>query len=125
LGTHPATGSNNMQANTRLLLPVSLLAVLLLFAGCATAPTPRDGEFLQALESATAFLPDDPTAAAEAFESLARASRGDARAVAYLRAADAWPLARDPDRATSALERAQPLPDDDLIKERALLVHDE
>lgn len=114
-----------MQANTRLLLPVSLLAVLLLFAGCATAPTPRDGEFQQALESAAAFLPDDPTAAAEAFESLARASRGDARAVAYLRAAEAWLLARDLDRATSALERAQPLPDDDLIKERALLVHAE
>lgn len=114
-----------MQANSRLLLPSLLAALLIFFAGCATQPTPRDSEFRAAMEAAASRLPEDPAGAAEAFEALARASRGDAAAVAYLHAAEAWLLAHELPRAARALEQAQPLPDDDLVKERALLVHAE
>lgn len=102
---------------------IALLLVALFFAGCVGVPTEqRNAEFDARLEATQAMVSEDPVAAAQAFERIARSARDEARQEAWLAAAEAWLVARRPDDALRALEAARPLPADSQLAERALLV---
>jgi len=105
---------------------IAFLLAALLIAGCAGVPSAqREAEFDARMQEAQTLLDKDATAAAQAFEELARSTRGDARAEAWLAAAEAWLIARRPDTARRALQSAGSLPPDSLLAERALLVEAE
>lgn len=96
--------------------------IMLLVSACATGPTmQRDDAFQAAMQAAASELDQDPIAAAQAYEDIARNTRGAQRSEAFLAAAEAWLVARQPENARRALERAQPVPAGEL-SDRALLV---
>lgn len=114
-----------MQANRLCLLartPLLLAVAMLLLSACATGPTTQRNEAFQAsMQAAARQLVEDPVAAAQAYEDIARGARGAQRSEAFLAAAEAWLVARRPENATLAFERAQPLPTGSLA-DRALLI---
>jgi uncharacterized protein len=107
----------------RILFVPALLAALV--AGCATGPSvEREQTFRDEMHEASRYLVDEPAVAAEVFEVIARNHRGELRSEALLAAAEAWLRARQPDKATRALDRARPLPAG-VLTERALLIEAE